>query len=202
MIKKWFSKITTYVKENEQKRWFIIGLAIVGIVLIMFSDFFRRSEPIDTRVMNELPETQETISKMEDQLISEIQEMEKQYEKALQDMLNKISGISEVEVMVNIDSTNVQMYEKDMILGTQTTVETDQSGGKRTVEDETKETKMVYVRKGDQEVPVLIKTEKPTVRGVFIIAKGVDNAAIKQQIIEAVSRVLDVPTFRISVLPK
>lgn len=202
MIRKWFSKITTYVKENEQKRWFIIGLAIVGIVLIMFSDFFRRSEPIDTRVMNELPETQETISKMEDQLISEIQEMEKQYEKALQDMLNKISGISEVEVMVNIDSTNVQMYEKDMILGTQTTVETDQSGGKRTVEDETKETKMVYVRKGDQEVPVLIKTEKPTVRGVFIIAKGVDNAAIKQQIIEAVSRVLDVPTFRISVLPK
>lgn len=202
MIKKLFSKITTYVKENEQKRWFIIGLAIVGIVLIMFSDFFRRSEPIDTRVMNELPETQETISKMEDQLISEIQEMEKQYEKALQDMLNKISGISEVEVMVNIDSTNVQMYEKDMILGTQTTVETDQSGGKRTVEDETKETKMVYVRKGDQEVPVLIKTEKPTVRGVFIIAKGVDNAAIKQQIIEAVSRVLDVPTFRISVLPK
>src|SRR5699024_847230 len=123
-----------------------------------------------------------------------ISEMEAQYEKSLQEMLNKINGITEVEVMVNIDSTNVQMYEKDIVFGSQTTVETDQGGGRRTVEDESKETKVVYVRQGGQEVPVLLKTEKPLVRGVCIIAKGVENATVKQMVTEAVSRVLDVPT--------
>lgn len=172
------------------------------MVLILFSDFFKREEQVETGVMNEAQLIQETTSKVEEQFINDVNQMEKEYEKSLQEMLNKINGISEVEVMVNIDSTNVQMYEKDIIFGSQTTVETDKSGGRRTVEDETKETKMVYVRQGDQEVPVLLKTEKPTVRGVFIIAKGVENATTKQMIIEAVSRVLDVPSYRISVLPK
>jgi len=70
------------------------------------------------------------------------------------------------------------------------------------VEDETKETKLVYVRQGDQEVPVLVQTKKPEVRGVFIIAKGVENATVKKWVVESVSKVLDVPTYRISVMPK
>lgn len=202
MIKKFISQLRTYFKENKQKKWFIVILAVTGMVLILFSDFFKREEQVETGVMNEAQLIQETTSKVEEQFINDVNQMEKEYEKSLQEMLNKINGISEVEVMVNIDSTNVQMYEKDIIFGSQTTVETDKSGGRRTVEDETKETKMVYVRQGDQEVPVLLKTEKPTVRGVFIIAKGVENATTKQMIIEAVSRVLDVPSYRISVLPK
>lgn len=180
---------------------FIIILAIVGILLIVFSDIFKKDERLDLEVLNEQDQSEE-VAKVKDQFISDISEMEEQYEQSLQAMLNKISGVTEVEVMVNIDSTNVQMYEKDVVFGSQTTVETDQSGGRRTVEDETKETKIVYVRQGDEEVPVLLTTEKPPIRGVFIIAKGVGNASVKQMVVEAVSRVLDVPTYRISVLPK
>ena len=104
--------------------------------------------------------------------------------------------------MVNVDSTNVNVYEKDLIIRNSKTDETDRNGGMRKVEDETKETKLVYVRQGDQEVPVLVQTKKPEVRGVFIIAKGVENATVKKWIVESVSKVLDVPTYRISVMPK
>lgn len=128
--------------------------------------------------------------------------METMYENDLQKMLNEIKGVSEVEVMVNIDSTNVQLYEKDTVQGMQSTVEYDQNGGERTIKDETKETKLVFVRQGDEEVPLLVKTKKPEVRGVFIIAKGVENAQVKQLVVESVSKVLDVPTYRISVVPK
>jgi len=186
----------------ERKKMLIVTLAIIGIVLIIFSDFFKKDQALDIGVINEQELSEDAVAKGKEQFVSDVSEMEELYEKSLQAMLNKISGVTEVEVMVNIDSTNVQMYEKDIVFGSQTTVETDQSGGRRTVEDETKETKIVYVRQGDEEVPVLLKTEKPPVRGVFIIAKGVENAAVKQMVVEAVSRVLDVPTYRISVLPK
>lgn len=186
----------------ERKKLLIVGLALVGIIFIIFGDFFKKEREFELGVIHEQAESEEAVAKVNEQFITDISEMEAEYEKSLQTMLNKINGITEVEVMVNIDSTNVQMYEKDIVFGSQTTVETDQSGGRRTVEDETKETKVVYVRQGDQEVPVLLKTEKPLVRGVFIIAKGVENATVKQMVVEAVSRVLDVPTYRISVLAK
>src|SRR5690625_6556456 len=47
----------------------------------------------------------------------------------------KIQGVSEVEVMVNLDSTNVKVYEKNLITGQQTTDESDKNGGTRKVED-------------------------------------------------------------------
>lgn len=201
MIKKILEKVRSYTKLFERKKLLIVMLAISGLILIIFSDFFKKDEQFELDVINEQEPTEE-VAKIKDQYISDISEMEEQYEKNLQVMLNKIDGVTEVEVLVNIDSTNVNMYEKDVVFGSQTTVETDQSGGKRTVEDETKETRVVFVRQGDEEVPVLLKTEKPTIRGVFIIAKGVGNATVKQMVVEAVSRVLDVPTYRISVLPK
>lgn len=135
-------------------------------------------------------------------LITDVTEIESSYEKDLQAMLNQIKGVSEVEVMVNLDSSNVNIYEKDLIYGMQQTDEVDKSGGERNVEDETRETKLVYIRQGDQEVPILVQTKKPEVRGVFIIAKGVENATVKKWVVESVSKVLDVPSYRISVMPK
>lgn len=130
------------------------------------------------------------------------EEMETSYEKELEDMLNKIQGVSEAEVMVNLDSTNIHVYEKNLIKGSQTTEESDQHGGDRTVEDQTEESQVVLVRQGDREVPLLVQTKKPEVRGVFVIAKGAENKTVENWIVESVSRVLDVPTHRISVMPK
>lgn len=201
MIKKQIEQIRKYVKKLDRKRIIIITFAMVGILLILFSNLLTKENVPELAVVKEEDES-ESVAKMKEPFTTDINEMEEQYEQDLQTMLNKIKGVTEVEVMVNIDSTNIQQYEKDVVFGAQTTVETDQSGGQRTVEDETKETKVVFVRQGDEEVPVLLKTEKPPIRGVFIIAKGVESATMKQSVVEAVSRVLDVPTYRISVLPK
>ena len=157
---------------------------------------------MDKMVNDQLDTSTEEREIEEVSLITNVSEIEAHYEKSLQTMLNQIQGVSEVEVMVNVDSTNVQVYEKDLIVGKQSTEETDKNGGRRTVEDETQETKLVFIRQGDQEVPVLVQTKKPEIRGVFIIAKGADNATTKQWIIESVSKVLDVPSYKISVMPR
>lgn len=204
MIEKIKRFIQNYLQKGTEtnKRKYILLIALVGILLIILSNLLSPNKELDGGL------NQETDAKVADDdleevsLVTNVNEIEGSYEKDLQAMLDQIKGVSEVEVMVNVDSTNVNVYEKDLILGTQTTDETDKNGGMRNVEDETKETKLVYVRQGDQEVPVLVQTKKPSVRGVFIIAKGVENATVKKWIVESVSKVLDVPTYRISVMPK
>lgn len=204
MIKKFLEFIRQYFEKDDEKNKYklIIVIALIGVLFIVVSNLFSPSNDVDRMVNDEVDTTVDERDIEEVSLITNVSEIETHYEKELQTMLNQIQGVSEVEVMVNVDSTNVQVYEKDLIVGRQSTEETDRNGGRRTVEDETEETKLVFIRQGDQEVPILVQTKKPEIRGVFIIAKGADNATTKQWIIESVSKVLDVPSYKISVMPK
>ncbi|MCG2963631.1 hypothetical protein KZ308_28245, partial [Escherichia coli] len=80
-----------------------------------------------------------------------------------------------VEVIVNLDATEAKVYEKNTVTQKQSTDETDREGGKRKVEDISTDEKLVIVRSGDQEKPVVVKTEKPKIRGILVVAKGADN---------------------------
>lgn len=191
-----------------KKTNYIIILGLIGLSMIIFSNIFSGSNEAEQRGIqnNQEPmeEPTEDISQVNSDKDSKAngKELEGNYEQELEDMLNKIKGVQETEVMINLDSTDIHVYEKNLIKGRQTTDESDQHGGDRTVEDLTEESQVVLIRQGDQEVPLLVQTKKPEVRGVFVIAKGAEHKTIENWIVESVSRALDVPTHRISVLPK
>src|SRR5690625_2130512 len=177
LIEKIIRLIQDFLQEatENKKGKYVLLIALTGILLIVLSNLLSpKKETSDIK-------DQETDAKVQEDdiedvsLITNVNEIETSYEKDLQTMLNQIKGVSEAEVMVNIDSTNVNVYEKDLITGMQSTEESDKNGGQRKVEDETKETKLVYIRQGDQEEPVLVQTKKPEDRGVYIIATGGDN---------------------------
>ncbi|RDW19159.1 stage III sporulation protein AG [Oceanobacillus arenosus] len=189
----------------SKKTGYIIVLGLIGLLIIVLSNFFsptKEEAEIDQALINPQPEDVEVTSAEESPLTSDVAELEKSYERDLEAMLNKIQGVTDAEVMVNLESTKVNVYEKNLIIGEQSTDENDRNGGTRKVEDRTEESQIVFVRQGDKEVPLLVKTERPKVSGVFVVAKGADHATVKSWIVEAVSRVLDVPTHRVSVMPK
>jgi len=194
------------LKNLSKKTKYLIIVALVALLLMILGNTFTtRNHNIEnnnfTSEIEQADQVEETISKdSSTELI--VTELEESFEEDLQKMLNNIQGVSEVEVMVNLDSTNVKVYETNLIKGQQITNESDNNGGIRKVEDQTEETQVVLVRQGDQEVPLLVQTEKPKVRGVFVVAKGVDHAEVKMWVIEAIARVLDVPTHKVSVMPK
>lgn len=207
-IKKYFQnpdgKKTNKVPSKKSKYLLVIG--ITGLLLLIIGNVFSDSSPEPTQQTigdTAAPELEtKPVSSKKKSTTSNVNDLEASYEKELQALLDKIKGVEEVEIMVNLDSTKVKVYEKNLITGKQTTDESDKNGGTREVEDYTKESQVVLVRQGDKEVPLLIQTKKPEVRGVFVIAKGVDHATVKKWVIEAVSKVLDVPTHRVSVMPK
>jgi stage III sporulation protein AG len=207
-LKKFFEKFfqpKSGSKKVSNKIGYIIILGLIGILLIFLNNILTTSSDeaeMDKTVEPQQKENIEVSNAENNESTSDVEVLEKDFEKDLEEMLNKIKGVSDVEVMVNLASTNVQVYEKNIIKGQQTTDETDKNGGIRKVEDQTEETQIVFVRQGDREVPLLVTTEKPEVNGVFVVAKGADHATVKKWIVEAVSRVLDVPTHKVSVMPK
>ncbi|MGR5977588.1 stage III sporulation protein AG [Bacillus cereus] len=134
--------------------------------------------------------------------MSNVEKYEKAYEQELKAALEEIAGVKDVTIKVNLDSSEEKILEKNTVKRSQTTGETDKTGGKREVEDESLDEKTVIIREGDKETPVVLRTEKPKVRGVLVVAKGVDNIQVKAMVKEAVIRLLDVPAHRVSVSPK
>ncbi|MEQ6376483.1 stage III sporulation protein AG [Bacillaceae bacterium S4-13-58] len=192
--------------SKQRKKMYVVLLSVLGIALLLGGNLLKPSEePDSSSFPNEQNEDEVSLLKDdEDQakdkgLVSEVEEM---YEKELTEILEKIQGVSNVDVMVNLDATDLKIYEKNVVTGKQETEETDQNGGKRMLKDTSNDEQVVLVRKGDREEPILIQTKKPEVRGVLIVANGAEHMQIKQWIVEAVSRALDVPTHRISVNPK
>lgn len=131
-----------------------------------------------------------------------ITEYENRYENQLKEALEGINGVDDVTVVVNVDATEKKILEKNTVSSSQTTEETDPKGGKRRIENQSEDEQLVISQEGEKELPIVIETKKPEIRGVLVVAKGAENIQVKTWIIEAVTRVLDVPMHRVSVLPK
>ncbi len=68
--------------------------------------------------------------------MSNVEKYEKAYEQELKAALEEIAGVKDVTINVNLDSSEEKILEKNTVKRSQTTGETDKTGGKREVEDE------------------------------------------------------------------
>lgn len=131
-----------------------------------------------------------------------IADYEEKYENQLKKALQEMLGVNDVTVVVNIDSTDKKVLEKNRVTKSQTTDEVDRDGGQRKVQDSSTDEQLVIIRDGEKEVPIVVETKKPEIRGVLVVAKGAENIEVKKWIREAVTRVLGVPSHRVAVMPK
>ncbi|MBS2969589.1 stage III sporulation protein AG [Metabacillus sp. KIGAM252] len=127
---------------------------------------------------------------------------EQEYETQLKEALETISGIDDVSVVVNVDATSLKVLEKNRSTQSQSTNETDRDGGERKVDDVTIDEQVVIIKQGDKETPLVLQYTKPAIRGVLVVANGADNVQIKKMIVDSVTRVLGVESFKVAVAPK
>ncbi|GGE10304.1 stage III sporulation protein AG [Marinithermofilum abyssi] len=184
-------------------RWLII-VGCLGLALMILSSFFSVQEEALPQDTTQEPETQVTPSAgwKKEKGDMTMRDYEELYETQLSEVLNNIVGVDDVKVMVNLDSSEETVVEKDTRDTEQVTDEADTRGGNRKIHEHTQDEKVVLRRNGNGDQPIVVKKLKPRIRGVLVVAKGAENLKIKAAIIDAVQRVLDVPIHRISVLPK
>ena len=180
---------------------------VLGAVFMVGSEFLSKSPSTSSSnvlhtMKQQESENVETFGQKGDKTDREIADYERDFENQIKEALETVAGVSDVTVVVNVDATELKIYGKNNVTNKQVTEETDREGGKRTVEDTSKDEQFVIVRDGEKEVPLIQETKKPGIRGVLVVAKGADNITVKKWIIDAVTRVLDVPSHRVAVLPK
>jgi stage III sporulation protein AG len=204
LVERWFGgKATGGGGGKPPKKWgWILTLGVAGVVVMTLPSLLqvKQEVPPEPRLsaaeggVGALPASAKRVSTM--------QEYELEYEQELSNVLSKIVGVEDVSVIVNLDSTEEEVVQVDERQSEQVTTETDKTGGKRNITQNTDDRKTAYYRTNNGEEPVVIKRLKPKVRGVLVVARGVENLQVKAAVIEAVQRTLDVPMHRISVLPK
>ncbi|MGE6629362.1 stage III sporulation protein AG [Bacillus sp. NPDC077027] len=181
---------------------FIIGVSfmILSQILSPPSNDQKAVEPVSKNPSSQEQEVFKPTSTGKSK--NSIEEVEQEYENQLKEILETIIGVEDVSIVVNVDATSLKIFEKNKSNKSTMTEETDKEGGIRSVTDQTKEEEIVIIKNGNEETPVVVQTKKPEIRGVLVVAQGVDNVQIKKTIIEAVTRVLDVPSHRVAVAPK
>ncbi|KAB7669979.1 stage III sporulation protein AG [Bacillus sp. B1-b2] len=204
-LKKLLSNDNKVSKQGKLPYLVVVILFGAAIMLVsnMLLDKDDQAQEVAAYNEDETSEaTEETFGQKTSGNPSSIDEYEEQYKQEIKDAVNAIAGVKDAVVYVNIEGTEKKVYEKNTSQTTQKTEEQDTQGGNRKVEETTNEQSVVLVPSGDKEVPLVVETVKPSIKGVLVVAKGAEDIKIKSMIVEAVTRALDVPSHRVSVQPK
>lgn len=120
-------------------------------------------------------------------------------EEKLKNILSKIQGVGNVEVCLNYSESSeiVAMYNENSKVST--TEESDTSGGNRKIQETDIQKDIIYQEENGKKTPITQKTIQPKIEGAIITAKGVNNATIKNNVIQAVEAVTGLATHKIQV---
>ncbi|WP_054957699.1 stage III sporulation protein AG [Paenibacillus dakarensis] len=202
-IEQWLGGGTGGAKKMQTLRWLII-LGLIGIAIMLFNSFVHVKKLDNENIGREPPDTTVNTSPQapSGNSISEFGSIEQEFEHRTKVMLEQIVGVGDVNVMVTVESTEEIVIQKNVKDTQELTEENDANGGKRHVTSYTRDGQIVtYDSAGDQ-TPIVTKKVKPQVRGVLVVAKGAENEIVRRLIVDAVQRGLNVPSYKISVVPR
>lgn len=203
-IEKWLGSSSGKASgPSNNKRFWLILIGLFGAALMILTNFLS----VDKGVVP-VPETAQQgdtgvfLNKEVDPDHMTIADYEEIYEKKIKEVLEQMVGVGQVSVLVNVDST-AEMVVKENTRTRQTeTTEKDQQGATRHITDVSRDGEVVIYGSKSGEQPIILKTIKPKIRGIWIVAKGAENLQVKRMILEAISKSMDVPVHRISVDPR
>ena len=178
----------------------LVMMFVAGVLLVLLtfpSLFGGENEDKDKKNTTESSEKQigtNTTSCDSNTYISEL-------EGRLENILRKVNGIGEVEVMITLRASKEQVPLKDVPYTQEGLNEIDGEGGSRTDNSIQKEESTVLVTNEDGNTqPYILQVREPEVEGILVIAEGGDNVLIIMDIIEAAEVLFDIPAHKVKVM--
>ncbi|MNB77772.1 hypothetical protein D3C75_244610 [compost metagenome] len=203
-LEQWASGGSGSPKRSHTFRWLII-LGLLGVAIMLFNSFVNVKKLDSENTGREPPaaeSSQTTLQQGELNNGSAFDTIELAMEQRTKEILEKIVGVGTVDIMVTVESTEEIVVTRNMNDSQQQSEETDASGGKRHTTQYTRDGEIVTYSQSGDETPIITKRIKPQVRGVLVVAKGAENKVVRGLIEEAVQKGLNVPSYRISVVPR
>ena len=163
-------KKTEGVRRLWEKYKFVALVVLIGVVLLLWPSGRReRVLPAST------PETG----------------TERDVEGEMEDILSKISGVGQVQVMLTVDTEDIRQLAQDTGLS--------YKGSAEAPEDYERRSETVLRDGDDGEEPVVTQTRRPTYRGALVVCEGGDRAEVKLAVTEAVTALTGLTADRVTV---
>lgn len=189
---KWTNKWQlSKTKTGGGKPWLKPGiLLVVGIFLMSLSGVL--ADGLTGNGQHRQEETPELSSRQE---MPSYMQIEAQLEAKLERTIGQVAGVDHVLVSVTLDSSMTKDYAMDVATVSKTQQEQDAGGTQRTIAELTDNQQLVLEKGGA--TPIVIKESMPQVRGVAVVATGVEDAATREEVFHIVQGLLDVPAHKI-----
>lgn len=179
------SKLNDFTKNPKFVRIIII-LGLVGIGLILLSGL------LPDKTNDEDNQTNSQVAYVS------LAQYENNLEQSLADIISSIDGAGKTRVMLTMDSTVEQVYATDKTMSQKDMVNSGEAT--ETNKDTSANSTYITVELSDgTQQTVLLKEIQPRVRGVLVVCNGGDNSVVKEKIVDAVTKALDISSSRVSV---
>lgn len=191
-------KIANLFKQKNITNLIILLLLVIMFYLVV--SYFTGVNNITKSEKTNLEKVSKEDMNSNSQKDSEVLSYQEKQEKYLERILGKINGVGSVDVVINFQSSEVKVPAVDNSSQKSTTEETDSEGGTRVNSQETDGDKIVMSNSSNGSEPVILKTEKPEVLGVMVVAEGAEDSKIKYEITKAISSLYNISVDKVNVL--
>lgn len=191
-------KIASLFKQKNITNLIILLLLVIMFYLVV--SYFTGVNNITKSEKTNLEKVSKEDMNSNSQKDSEVLSYQEKQEKDLERILGKINGVGSVDVVINFQSSEVKVPAVDNSSQKSTTEETDSEGGTRVNSQETDGDKIVMSNSSNGSEPVILKTEKPEVLGVMVVAEGAEDSKIKYEITKAISSLYNISVDKVNVL--
>lgn len=129
---------------------------------------------------------------------------ENRMELELTAILQQIQGVGVVQAFITLERGPSIVVAESITEDSRTVQENLTGGATRTTNDIQRTSSPVILRMESdrKEVPLVIEEYEPLIRGVLVVATGAADPNVRYQVAKAVQTVLQIPMYRIEVLPK
>ncbi len=176
------NRLKKLIKGDKASK-IIFAVGIIGIIFIFIS----------TLNFGESDKSSSSVSASD----SYIEKVESQ----ISDIVCKITGEKDAKVMVSLESSGEVIYADAKSISTNNVTDKDENSKYKSQQTDNTEQNYIIVEDSNGDQRALIVSElAPTVRGVVVVSKYADNAAVSERITSAVTTVLNIPSKKVCVV--
>ena len=182
----------------------ILVICLVAVFLLITINVFQGSSSFGSKLTsltsknNKSESTASSTETLDHKTITET-EYEEQQKADLINILKKMDGVGDVDVMIHFENGEKKVPAYDNTTQKSTTEETDNQGGKRVNDQNTDNSKVVMTTKNGENQPFILTTIKPNIVGIVVVAEGAQDSKIKYEIEQAVSKLYNLSLDKVNV---
>lgn len=170
-------------KQLNKTQIMCILAAAIGAVMMLFSSGSDDAEPAaQTTTLDEAAYNEQYIDKLQGDL---------------HNVLSKIDGVGEAEVLVSLQSGVRYEYATEQKSSEEIQTKKDDNSS-----SSDSESVFVLLKVNGDDEPILLQRHEPVVQGVVVVCDGADKASVCSSVTDAVSTICGIGSNRVSVIKK